>query len=113
MYKNSWNCSNGVGGGAGGSFLPPYRHPPPYACPRSSHQQQPNNPIMCQCCGQFQPQQPHSLPPAQAWYQPQFQHPPPPHHLMMSTIPPNMAPLCPRAPNAQLGKIPKIDEASI
>ena len=110
MYKNSWNCSNGVGGGAGGSFLPPYRHPPPYACPRSSHQQQqPNNPIMCQCCGQFQPQQPHSLPPAQAWYQPQFQHPPPPHHLMMSTIPPNMAPLCPRAPNAQLGKIPKID----
>ena len=99
MYKNSWN-------GGGGSFLPPYRHPPPYACPRSSVSAASTNPIMCQCCGQFQPQphgqfQPQPQPAAQAWYQPpQFQHP-----LMMSSVPPNMAPLCPRAPNgAQLGK---------
>ena len=72
----------------------------------------PCNPIMCQCCGQFQPQQPHPAP-DQAWYQPQFQphHPhagPPPHHLMMSAgpgpQPPNLAPLCPRAPNA-VGKL--------
>ena len=86
MYKNSWN--------GGGSFLPPYRHPPPYACPRSSVSAASTNPIMCQCCGQFQPQ---PQPAPQAWYQPpQFQHP-----LMMSSVPP----LCPRAPNgAQLGK---------
>merc|ERR1719414_293052 len=76
MYKNSWN-------GGGRSFLPPYRHPPPYACPRSSVSAASTNPIMCQCCGQFQPR---PQPAAQAWYQPpQFQHPPPHHPLMMSS----------------------------
>ena len=76
-------------------MLPPYRHPPPYACGGQGQNGvgASGASVMCQCCGQMQGPQ---------WFQnqpPNFQH-----HPMIMQPPLGPPRMCPRSA-AQLGKL--------